>query len=327
METNEHVDSQEVTEPEKFHHKQVHCSVTNTSETDMLTDIFKLIIPPTSLNDFQRQQLIIHRCPLPKEQMPSKSYADSRKKSGLIMRHCQVKWFHEYTWLAYSASRKGLGCLACILFPTHSKHGIADKLISKPFDNWKSAAKDFEDHGALHYHLQSAAKLHAFIETVISKSQPRLEDVLDREDKSLITKNRNVMASIVKSLLFCGRYGLSLRGHRDNDLKESLAHKGVFAGLLSLMIESGDGTLREHLNRCAKNSTLTSSVSQNDLLDCIKLIIQSHIVKEIKAQPIGPLYSISADEVTDVARWEQLGMSSTVCFVFVQYKYVSCKTV
>ena len=93
------------------------------------------------------------------------------------MRHCQVKWFHEYTWLAYIASRKGLGCLACILFPTHYKHGIADKLISKPFDNWKSAAKDLEDHGALHYHLQSAAKLHAFIETVISKSQPLMEKI------------------------------------------------------------------------------------------------------------------------------------------------------
>jgi len=73
------------------------------------------------------------------------------------------------------------------------------------------------------------------------------------------------------------------------------------------VIESGDSTLREHLNSCAKHSTMTSSVSQNDLMDCIKFVIQSHIVHEIKAQPIGPLYSISADEVTDVARWEQLG--------------------
>jgi len=218
-------------------HAGLHGSVTNNSVTDLMMDIFQMSFSSTSLNDFQRTQIILHRYPQPTEQMPSKSYADKRKKSGQITRHCQLKWFHDYTWLAYSASKKGLGCLACILFPTNSKHGIADKLISKPFDNWKDAAKYLEDHGALYYHLQSAAKLQAFIEIVINKSQARLEDVLDKEDKSLIAKNRQVMASIVKGLLFCGRYGLSLRGHRDNDLKQCLAHKGVFAGLLSLMIE------------------------------------------------------------------------------------------
>ena len=316
IEGNGHVNIQQVTELPSCQQNHENCSINNTMDSDdMMNDIFQMVTPPTLLNDYQRQRLILHRFPRETEQMPSKCYADKRKKNGQITRHCQLKWFHDYTWLAYSASRKGLGCLACILFPTHSKHGIANKLISKPFDNWKDATKDLEDHGALHYHSQSAAKLQAFIETVINKSQPRLEDLLDKEEKDIVSKNRKVIASIVKGLLFCGRYGLSLRGHRDNDLKESLAHKGVFAGLLSLMMESGDSTLREHLNSCAKHCTMTSSVSQNDLMDCIKLVIQSHIVKEINSQSIGPLYSISADEVPDVARWEQLGEFNYLLFL------------
>lgn len=279
-----------------------------TSKTDMSNrDIFQLSTPPSSLKDCQRQQLILNRCPLPTDKLPSKSYTDKRKKSGQAMRHCQLKWFNEYTWLAYSSSTKGLGCLACILFPTQFKHGIADNLISKPYDNWKDAAQELAAHSTVYYHLQSEAKLQAFIETYITKSQVRVDTLLDKEDKSLIKRNRQVLSSIVKGLIFCGRYGLSLRGHRDNNLKEHLTDKGVFAGLLSLMIESGDSTLSEHFDSCAKNCTMTSSVTQNDLIDCIKLVIQSHIVKEIEAQTIGPLFSISADEVTDVAKWEQLG--------------------
>ena len=49
-------------------------------------------------------------------------------------------------------------------------------------------------------------------------------------------------------------------------------------------------------------------MSQNDLLACIKEYIQQEIVKEIKRQNEGPYFGLSADEVTDVPNWEQLGV-------------------
>ena len=51
-----------------------------------------------------------------------------------------------------------------------------------------------------------------------------------------------------------------------------------------------------------------SKTVQNDLLSCIKDYIQQQIVAEIHSQSIGALYGIQADEVTDISKWEQLGL-------------------
>ena len=74
------------------------------------------------------------------------------------------------------------------------------------------------------------------------------------------------------------------------------------------MIRSGDASLEDHLAHTPKNATYISKTTQNDVLDCIRVYIQQKIVKDIQQQAAGPLYSLSADEVTDVSNWEQLGL-------------------
>ena len=54
--------------------------------------------------------------------------------------------------------------------------------------------------------------------------------------------------------------------------------------------------------------TYLSKTTQNDLLSCIKDFIQSELVNDIQNQTEGPVFGISADEVTDVSNWEQLGI-------------------
>ena len=64
--------------------------------------------------------------------------------------------------------------------------------------------------------------------------------------------------------------------------------------------------LRDHLKTCDRNATYISKTSQNELLQCIKTYIQEVIVKEAKDG--GGFFGIGADEVTDTANWEQLGL-------------------
>jgi len=271
----------------------------------LATDIFN--ISNISLTDHDKKYLIDTRCPPPNASMPGKEYKDKRKKGGITKRYCQPKWFAEYRWLAYSSSTAGLGCLACCLFPSEAKYGQSQVFISKPYSNWKDAQPDLQRHAASQYHKWSEAKLKAFIAT---SNQPhrRIDSVLVREEKELVEKNRQVIKVILRGLIFCGRYGLALRGHRDDNLPDDLENKGVFAGVLKLMMESGDTVLEDHLKTAARNSTYISKTAQNDLLDCLRIAIQADIVQEIKEQAMGPLYSISADEVTDVSGWEQLGL-------------------
>jgi len=102
-----------------------------------------------------------------------------------------------------------------------------------------------------------------------------------------------------------GRQGIALRPHSDDISSLSI---GNFQALLQLRVDAGDEVLRNHLTTCARNATYTSSISQNDLILCIKEYLQSEIVQELKAQAIGPYFGIQCDEVTDSSNWEQLGI-------------------
>ncbi|WAR05157.1 hypothetical protein MAR_020526 [Mya arenaria] len=49
----------------------------------------------------------------------------------------------------------------------------------------------------------------------------------------------------------CGRQGISMRGHRDDDTTKSL-NKGNFKALEDFRADSGESTLKDHLENCAK---------------------------------------------------------------------------
>ena len=78
-------------------------------------------------------------------------------------------------------------------------------------------------------------------------------------------------------------------------------HQGHFKSLLDFRINTIDNVLEEHLTKEAKNASYISKKTQNKLLDCVKKYILDGIFKEINEQPVGPMLSIKADEVTDIS--------------------------
>ena len=148
-----------------------------------------------------------------------------------------------------------------------------------------------------------------------------------------VKSNRSILTAIIKSVEFCGRNGIAIRGHWDdgalnsNDISKK---SGNLRSLINLQIDAGDKILENHLNSCSKTATYLSKTTQNELLLCIKDFIQSKIVDEVKNQSIGPLYGIMADEVTDTCNKEQLGL--VLCYTIGNnaveqlYEYVDCKS-
>ena len=109
-------------------------------------------------------------------------------------------------------------------------------------------------------------------------------------------------------MIFCGRQGIALRGHRDNDSTAALSNcdaMGNCKALLDFRSEAGDSELHNHLATCANNARYTSNTVQNDLLTCVKHRMQKCIINDVKAE--SPYYGIQADEVSDSENWEQLG--------------------
>ena len=72
------------------------------------------------------------------------------------------------------------------------------------------------------------------------------------------------------------------------------------------MCESND-CLRELFKKRKENATLISKTIQNELLSCVRKYILECINKEINEEGT-PYFGVAADEVTDCANWEQLGI-------------------
>ena len=260
-----------------------------------------------SASDQMKYNLIKSRKPPDSFKFPSKQYKDKRKATGEMKRYCQHEWFRMFDFIAYSKVEDGIYCLACRLFPD-SSHRRSKKFTSEPYRNWKDAIVDLKSHAVTEYHLASAERLKAFIHTYENPSH-RIDVAFAQNASETIEENRKILKSITKSLIFCGRQGLALRGHRDDDSEKCEGYNhGNFKELLNFRIDAGDEVLANHLKTCRKNAKYTSKTSQNQLLVRIKEYIQKEIVKEINTQSFGPLFGIQCDEVTDISNWEQLGI-------------------
>ena len=115
-----------------------------------------------------------------------------------------------------------------------------------------------------------------------------------------IAKNRNIMSSLFKTVLFCGRNNIALRGKRDDDpTNESL--QGNFQALLYFRVDSGDTVLQEHLKTSARNVTYVSKTIQNEMINTVGKYLTDQITREVRE---SKYFSLIADEATDVSNKE-----------------------
>lgn len=115
--------------------------------------------------------------------------------------------------------------------------------------------------------------------------------LLDSRNKKVIKYNRKRLVPIVKTIIFCVRNNLALRGHReigsmkDDETKNNFlsGEQGIFRALLSFRIESGDSDLLSHFETSNKNSTMVSPTIQNEIIEVIRLVIKKKkLLKELK---------------------------------------------
>ena len=153
--------------------------------------------------------------------------------------------------------------------------------------------------------------LNSFV-SCLKNSNRRVDHSLTNASTELIEKEQSIyISSIIRAIEYCGQQRIVLRSHRDdgqlfNDEKPNV-NCGNFRELILLMCEL-DNNFKESILSSKISGNYLSRTTQNDLLLFIKEYIQYEIVKEIKNQPEGLFYSLSADEITDVSNWEQLGV-------------------
>ena len=130
--------------------------------------------------------------------------------------------------------------------------------------------------------------------------------LLDTQAQRVMDANQKVIQSLFRIVILCGKQGLALRGHRDNQIQwvddGTALNEENFVQLVRFSAGT-DTHLADHLSKAPKNACYTLKTIQNELLRVVGLKICSDILEEVKS---SKFYSIIADEVTDVAYKEEL---------------------
>ncbi|KAJ8891011.1 hypothetical protein PR048_010520 [Dryococelus australis] len=109
------------------------------------------------------------------------------------------------------------------------------------------------------------------------------------------------LQALCKSLVFCGRQSIALRGH---DKSTDSKNKGNFLELLELHSKDNDLIKQFYVER-PKNFQYTSVTLQNELLSIIGEQTKLHIGNKVRA---AKNVAIIADETQDIAKHEEVAV-------------------
>ena len=192
--------------------------------------------------------------------------------------------------------------MPCVLFATQRKY--LGTFVKSPFKRWTKVSSICCEHERLRYHTDAMVAYDKFLETT-QNPEESISAKIETKRQETVRRNRKIIESIAKTVHFCGRQGIALRGHRDDSTAEEDSTKGNFLALLKFRIDAGDEALRSHLVKCAGNARYSSKTIQNELINVIGNYIRESLLREIKE---AKYFSILCDEVTDSANLEQLSL-------------------
>ena len=127
-------------------------------------------------------------------------------------RSFQLQWLQSFLWLVYSKQTDGGFCLPCILFAPSGYHGSnPGVLVTRPLTNFKKALEMLHKHTDKEHHKVAIVRAEEF-ERSMSGQQPVIQQRMSKSLAERILTNRQKLSSIMKTILFCGRQNIALRG-------------------------------------------------------------------------------------------------------------------
>ncbi len=239
---------------------------------------------------------------------PSTSYHFPKCSNGRSFQH---RWLQSFPWIVYSQQENGGFCLPCVLLGAAAgyRRVSPEILVSRPLVSFKKATETLQKHKDKECHKTAIVRADEFRKSMTGQ-QPNIQQRLSTSLADRIHQNRQKLSSIMKTIIFCGRQNLPLRGHRDSafDIERDLGNlenHGNFMALLNFRIDAGDSVLEKHLSTAARNATYVSNTIQNQIIDVLSSQVCDHIVRSVKT---AKWFTVIAVEVTDLSNREQLSI-------------------
>ena len=154
--------------------------------------------------------------------VPAQNYKFPSIRHGTQMRSFQHKWLTLYNGLVYSEMDEGGYCLFCVLFGRPPVSGMVSVLTTHPLTNFQKASEKLREHfsgignsAARKYHLDVMQEAENF-KSLVEGKHLTIDQMLSQTHSQVVALNKQKIKSIVQTIIFCGRQGLALRGHRDD---------------------------------------------------------------------------------------------------------------
>ena len=96
-------------------------------------------------------------------------------------------------------------CRACALFAPKQVGGQdLGQFVTKPFKSWGKTLQKASAHGTKSYHLSSMTRMTEFLARYMNPSQS-ISMIMDSELQRVMDTNQNVLESLIKIVLLCGK--------------------------------------------------------------------------------------------------------------------------
>lgn len=226
--------------------------------------------------------------------IPEKGYDFKKAGEKRCFRH---DWLQTYDpWLAYSEVGDGAFCKFCVLFKQKVKRGVQGAFILRGFKCYKDFNECARNHAQCEWH-RNAVSEGSNLMAIRDNERLSIANVLSQSRLDLIKKNRLILSSIVRTIIFCGTHDLALRGKTSGE--------GNFKDLLKFRVQAGDLVLKDHFENGAKNAQYTSAQTEHEIIQICENILANDIVAKANN---SECFSILADETNDIAGVEQLSL-------------------
>ncbi|CAK9291788.1 unnamed protein product [Gordionus sp. m RMFG-2023] len=223
----------------------------------------------------------------------------------------QHKWLNQYTWLSYSQLTHSAYCKVCVIFgPRYG--GIncqkLGELVLHGFVKYKHAKEKFSSHEKCNCH-QNSIKMLTNLMQIAKGMIPAIDTQLSNLKAKGAKNNCKYLQIIIQAIIYLGRQGMPLRGHREKsgklDYNDTSVNEDNFKELLKSYCHLGGDETKLIFDNVANNAIYISPDIQNEIINiCNNLIVE----KLIKIVNKSTFFSVLADETTDISNQQQMSL-------------------
>ena len=152
-----------------------------------------------------------------------------------------------FPFIEYSVKLDAVYCFSCRHFGNTTSTDLV--FTKRGYRNWKRCYTALTKHSGSDSHLQATALWDAWRS---SEKTGTVAGKIEDHANNIIELNRNVVQTLARIGIFCGKQELALRGHRES-CNEPFSNKGNFLSLVQL-IELENLTFKDKLQTLPRNA-------------------------------------------------------------------------